>query len=140
MTKDKALEELFLAQKPVFDDQEIFMQKLERKLEAVEYIKQYEEAQLRRYHYAIIATFVIGLLSGGALLTFILNTPIDKPLFTFKVASGFLLEIQQNSRIIVSTGLMLFLSYGAAIIVNNILDIIKMTRPFHPPMADKTAM
>ena len=36
MTKDKSLEKIFLTQKPVFNDQDIFLQKLERKLEAVE--------------------------------------------------------------------------------------------------------
>ncbi len=123
MIKDKALEDLFLAQKPVFDDQDAFMQKLERKMQAVEYLKQYEEAKLRRYKYAMIATFVMGLLSGGALLTFMLNTPMDEPLFTFNVTSGFLLGIQQNSRLIVSIVLMLFMTFGIISIVNNILDL-----------------
>lgn len=123
MTKDKSLEKIFLTQKPVFNDQDIFLQKLERKLEAVEFIKQYEEANLRRYKYAMIATFVLGLVSGGVLLTFILSMPFDEPLFTFDVASGFLLTLQQNSRITISIALMLFLSYAVIGIINSILDI-----------------
>lgn len=121
MTKDKSLEKIFLTQKPVFNDQDIFLQKLERKLEAVEFIKQYEEAHLRRYKYAMIAAFVLGIVSGGVSLTFILRMPIDEPLFTFDVASGFLLTLQQNSRI--SIALMLFLSYAVIGIINSILDI-----------------
>lgn len=127
MTKDKAIEELFLAQKPEFNDQDQFMQRLERKLETVKYIKQYEEAKLRQYKYAMIVTFVMGLFSGGILLAFVLSTPMYEPLFTFEVASGILLEIQQNSRIIVSLGLMLLMSFGVISIVNNILEIIKMS-------------
>lgn len=123
MTKDESLEKIFLTQKPVFNDQDIFLQKLERKLEAVEFIKQYEEANLRRYKYAMIATFVLGLVSGGVLLTFILRMPIDEPLFTFDVTSGFLLTLQQNSRITISIALMLFLSYAVIGIINSILDI-----------------
>lgn len=123
MTKDKSLEKIFLTQKPVFNDQDIFLQKLERKLEAVEFIKQYEEANLRRYKYAMIATFVLGLVSGGVLLTFILSMPFDEPLFTFDVTSGFLLTLQQNSRITISIALMLFLSYAVIGIINSILDI-----------------
>lgn len=123
MTKDKSLEKIFLTQKPVFNDQDIFLQKLERKLEAVELIKQYEEAHLRRYKYAMIATFVLGLVSGGMLLTFILSMPFDEPLFTFDVTSGFLLTLQQNSRITISIALMLFLSYAVIGIINSILDI-----------------
>lgn len=127
MTKDKSLEKIFLTQKPVFNDQDIFLQKLERKLErkleAVEFIKQYEEAHLRRYKYAMIAAFVLGIVSGGVSLTFILRMPIDEPLFTFDVASGFLLTLQQNSRITISIALMLFLSYAVIGIINSILDI-----------------
>ena len=123
MTKDKSLEKIFLTQKPVVNDQDIFLQKLERKLEAVEFIKQYEEAHLRRYKYAMIAAFVLGIVSGGVSLTFILRMPIDEPLFTFDVASGFLLTLQQNSRITISIALMLFLSYAVIGIINSILDI-----------------
>lgn len=123
MTKDKSLEKIFLTQKPVFNDQDIFLQKLERKLEAVEFIKQYEESHLRRYKYAMIAAFVLGIVSGGVSLTFILRMPIDEPLFTFDVASGFLLTLQQNSRITISIALMLFLSYAVIGIINSILDI-----------------
>ena len=39
MNKDKALEELFLAQKPQFDDNETFMASLNKRLDAVEYNK-----------------------------------------------------------------------------------------------------
>ena len=123
MTKDKSLEKIFLTQKPVFNDQDIFLQKLEKKLDAVEFIKQYEEARLRHYKYAMVAAFVLGIVSGGVSLTFILRMPIDEPLFTFDVASGFLLTLQQNSRITISIALMLFLSYAVIGIINSILDI-----------------
>ena len=46
MIKDKALEELFLAQKPAFGDNADFMARLTKRLDAVEFVKQYgrEEA------------------------------------------------------------------------------------------------
>ena len=37
MNKDKALEDLFLAQKPQFDDSEAFMSSLNKRVDAVEY-------------------------------------------------------------------------------------------------------
>ena len=43
MTKDKQLEDLFLAAKPKFDDKDRFMKSLTRRLDAVEYIKQHED-------------------------------------------------------------------------------------------------
>ena len=131
MTKDKSLEKIFLTCKPAFDDQDIFLQKLERKLDAVEFIKQYEETRLRHYKYAMIAAFVLGLVSGGVSLTFILRMPIDEPLFTFDIASGFLLTLQQDSRIVISIALMLFLSYVVIGIINSILDI-KSLYELHP--------
>ena len=62
MMKDKALEELFLAQRPQFDDKEEFMVRLNRKLDVVEYLHRYEEANLRRYKYAMVAVFVLGVV------------------------------------------------------------------------------
>lgn len=40
MMKDKALEELFLSARPTFDDGDAFIRKLEKRLDAVEYLKQ----------------------------------------------------------------------------------------------------
>lgn len=131
MTKDKALEELFLAQKPTFDDQDAFMQKLERRLEAVEFIKQHEEANLRRYKYAMIVTFVMGVITCGTLFAFVLSAPMHIPLLTFNVSSGVLFFIQQNSRPIVSCSLMLFISYGIISIAYNVIDITKMPKASH---------
>lgn len=126
MMKDKALEELFLAQKPQFDDKDAFMSQLMRKLDAVEYLRLYEEANLRRYKLAMIAAFVMGLFSGAGLLAFMLWEPVNEPLFTFDVTSGFLLDILQNSRMIVSFCLMLLMSYCILCIVSNIQELTKM--------------
>ena len=47
MTKDKALEDLFLTQKPHFDDHDAFMANLTKRLDAVEFIHQQQEATIR---------------------------------------------------------------------------------------------
>ena len=83
MTKDKALEELFLAKKPHFDDHDTFMANLTKRLDAVEFIHQHQEATVRRYKMAMIATFVIGIISGAITMAFILSMPADVPLFNF---------------------------------------------------------
>lgn len=98
MKKDKALEELFLAARPTFDDGDAFIRKLEKRLDAVEYLKQHEEASLRRYRYAMLATFVLGLVLGGGAIAIMLNAPTDQPLFTFGAESGLLLLLGQYSR------------------------------------------
>jgi len=59
MTKDKALEELFLAQTPHFTDSDRFMASLTKRLDAVEYLKQYQERTIRRYKMMMVAAFVV---------------------------------------------------------------------------------
>lgn len=126
MMKDKALEELFLALRPKFDDKDEFMARLTQKLDAVEYLRQYEEANLRRYQYAMIAAFVAGFIAGGALFAFVLSTPSELPLFTFHASSGILLAIEQYSRTIATIVLSLVMGLGIISIVSNVLDIVQM--------------
>ena len=128
MKKDKALEDLFLAQKPQFDDSDVFMASLNRRLDAVEYLKQYQEATIRRYKMAMVATFVIGIISGAVGITFLLVTPADAPLFTFRLHSVFLQWISENSRIIVAIVLSLLMSFGLISIIANIQDIMRMRK------------
>ena len=128
MTKDKALEELFLAQKPHFDDHDIFMTSLTKRLDAVEYIHQHQEATIRRYKMAMIAAFVVGIISGAVTMAFILSTPVDEPLFTFQVQTGFLLWLAEYSRPIAATALALVMSFGMMSIINNVQGIVRMRK------------
>ena len=81
--KDPVLEELFLAQKPTFDDSADFMAALNKRLDAVEYVKQHQEATIRRYRMAMVAAFVVGIVIGGFAVGYLLLAPINTPLFTF---------------------------------------------------------
>ena len=126
MNKDKALEELFLAQKPQFDDNETFMASLNKRLDAVEYIKQHQEATIRRYKMALVVAFVVGIISGAFTLAFLLSTPAAVPLFTFQVESGVLSWLAANSRIITATALSLLITFGLMSIIGNIQDIRSM--------------
>lgn len=124
MEKDKKLEELFLAQKPTFDDQAQFMAQLTRRLDAVEYVRQHQEATLRRYKLAMVAAFVMGIVSGAVTIALILSTPVDVPLFTFSVESSILLWIAENSRLIATTAIALLMSFGIMNILSNVQDIL----------------
>ena len=128
MTKDEALEELFLAQKPHFDDHDIFMTSLTKRLDAVEYIHQHQEATIRRYKMAMIAAFVVGIISGAVTMVFILSTPVDVPLFTFQVQTSILLWFAEYSRPIAATALALVMTLGMMSIINNVQDIVRMRR------------
>ena len=126
MIKDKAIEELFLAQKPKFDDKAYFMASLTKRLDAVEFIKQHQEATICRYKMAIAAAFVVGIISGAITIAFLLSTPANVPLFTFKVQAGWLLWFTDNSRLIVSTALALIMSLGIVSVINNVQEIMSM--------------
>lgn len=126
MTKDKDLEELFLQQKPVFDDHDVFMASVIKRLDAVEYIKQHQEATIRRYKMAMVAAFVVGIISGAVTIMYILSSPVDVPLFDFHVKTGFFLWLAQNSRIITATALALLMSLGLVSLINNIQEIRQM--------------
>ena len=128
MTKDKALEELFLAQKPHFDDHDAFMATVTKRLDAVEYIRQHQEATIRRYKMAMIAAFVVGIISGAVTMVFILSTPADVPLFTFQVQTSILLWLAEYSRPIAATALALVMTLGMMSIINNVQDIVRMRR------------
>ena len=126
MTKDKALEELFLAQKPHFSDHADFMAALTKRMDAVEYLKQHQEATIRRYKMMMVAAFVVGIICGAVSITYVLSTPADVPLFTFQVQTGILLWLSENSRILAATSLSLLLTLGIISIISNIQDIQRM--------------
>ena len=128
MTKDKALEELFLAQTPHFDDSAEFMAKLTKRLEAVEIVKRYQERTLHRYRVLLVVAFVVGIISGTVSTIWLLSSPIDEPLFSFSVQANFLIWLAHNSRLFVAAGLSLLMTAGICSIVSNILDIIEMRR------------
>lgn len=124
MEKDKKLEELFLAQKPTFDDKADFMATVIRRLDAVEFVRQHQEASLRRYKLAMVAAFVVGIVSGAVTMAFVLSMPTDVPLFTLSVESSILLWVAENSRIIATTTLALLMSFGIMSIFSNVQDIL----------------
>ena len=126
MMKDKALEELFLSQKPHFSDNADFMAALTKRLDAVEFIKQRQEATIRRYKMLMVVAFVVGIVSGAGSIAYVLSTPADVPLFTFQAQTGFLLWLAENSRLIAATGLSLLMTLGIISIISNVQDILRM--------------
>ena len=128
MNKDKKLEELFLAQQPHFDDNEAFMASLNKRLDAVEYVKQHQEATIRRYKWAMVAAFVVGIISGAITIAFVLSLPAEVPLFTFNAQSAALIWLSEHSRIIVTTALSLLMGVGVFSIFSNVMDIVNMRK------------
>ncbi len=126
MNKDKALEDLFLAQKPQFDDKEAFMASLSKRLDAVEYIKQHQEATIRRYKMAMVVAFIAGIISGAIAMTYILSTPMDVPVFTFSNQFFLLQWLGENSRFITAAAISLLMTVGITAFIGNIQEVLHM--------------
>lgn len=131
MKKDKALEELFLAARPTFDDGDAFIARLEKRLDAVEYLKQHEEVCLRRYRYAMLAAFVLGVILGGGVIAVMLAMPAEQPLFSFGVENALLVALGRYSRyavLVLVSGLVCFTIVSIVNIVVDLLSLRDQTR------------
>ena len=126
MEKDKALEALFQAQKPQFTDGGQFMARLTRRLDAVEYLRQEQEATMRRYKMAMVAAFALGIVGGAAAIMFMFSLPADVPLFTIRVKAGALLWLADNSRWIAASAVSLLMTVGIICTIGNVQDIMAM--------------
>ncbi len=129
MEKDKTLETLFADFQPELGDNADFMASLNRKLDAVEYIKKVQDAQIRRYKYAVVAALVLGIISGGTLFAFVITMPDMSPLFTFDTHFLPLMFLQEHSRTLTLIALSLLVSFG---IVTLITQIQNIREEFHP--------
>ncbi len=126
MKKDKALEELFLAAQPTFDDGDVFIARLEKRLDAVEYLKQHEEACLRCYRYAMLAAFVLGVILGGGVIAVMLAMPAEQPLFSFGVENALLVALGRYSRYAVLVLVSGFVCFTIVSIVNIVVDLLSL--------------
>ena len=75
---------------------------------------------------ALVAAFVVGIISGGITIVYMLSTPVRVPLFTFQVETGWLSWLANNSRLLTTTALSLLVTFGLISIVSNIQDIRNM--------------
>ncbi len=126
---DDELKGLFDAFEPQLSDGGDFMQTLTRKIEAVEYIKRHQEAQLRRYRIAVVVSLVLGVVSGGVLFAIVAAMTGSGPLFTFDSTLLPLVIISEHSRTIALLGIAVAMSFGVVSIVNTIQGLLNSASP-----------
>ena len=124
--KDKTLEQIFGDFTPDLGNGDAFMARLDRKLDAVEFIKARHEKQLRQYRYAVMAAFVLGVAVSGVMFAIILGEPADLPTFSFGIESLPFLLLEENSRMLSLTGLAMLMSAGIIVIVNMWQELASM--------------
>ena len=113
------------------------MASLNKRLDAVEYIKQHQEATIRRYKMAMAVALIVGIISGGITMALVLSLPTDMPLFSFfgqqddyPVLSGLLIWLSANSRLMTAAALSLLMTLGGISLINNIQEIKTMRSRF----------
>lgn len=117
---------LFDAFQPSMRDDEQFMDKLERRLEAVEYVKQMQETQLRRYKYAVLVAFVCGIVMGIGLIGMVLSLPEDSLKLSWTIPVGQMEYVQEHIRMILLALLSLGVGYSiiSAVTAFNDLGVV----------------
>lgn len=128
MNSDKAIDDLFLAQKPHFDDGDEFMAKLTKRLDAVEIVKQYQKRTLRHYRVMMAVAFVVGIISGTVSTIWLLSSPVGMPHLNFQTQTAFLLWLTQNARLLAAAVFPMLMMFAACIITSNVLEIFEMRR------------
>lgn len=125
MNKDKALEDLFLTNRPTFDDNEAFLSALNKRLDAVEFIKQYQEKKNRQYRHYMIAALAIGIVIGCGMMVFALTMqPISLQMSCFQTVG--LRFLSDNFRIILISFTSILLAGVATLIFYLFTDFGEM--------------
>ena len=131
MNKDKALEEIFLAHKPHFEDSDVFMASLSKRLNAVEFIKQHQETTIRRYKMAMLVAFIAGIISGAFAMVYVLSAPMAAPLITINSQIAILQWLSEYSRFITVAAISLLMTFGITALISNIQEIKSMRYSLH---------
>lgn len=123
MTPDKDIQELFDSVNIPFADNDAFLSALNQRLEKVEFIKETQDAQIKRYKASVIYSLIAGIIVGAGsmvLLPSIKATVIEKMASTLAATS--MIEID-NPIATVNMGIALIAGITAFLIVWNVQGI-----------------
>ena len=121
--KDDTLKDLFWNFDPELNDDAVFMSQLNRRLEAIEYLKALQDLQLRRYRYAIVAAFALGIVCGSGLFYFLLQHPVTVGSLSFDTQLPLLATLAENSNLILLSLIALLISYALISVMNLLQEI-----------------
>ena len=123
MEKDKTLEELFRNFNPKLNDDDVFMQNLNKKLDAVEYLKEIQNRQLRHYRYALIAAFIVGIVCGCAISYYLLVNPDAFSSFVVKSNIPVISLLLKNISTVVISAIIIVVCYAVTAVINLIHEL-----------------
>ena len=76
MTPDKDIQKLIDSVNTPFTDNEAFLDTLNQRLDKVEFVKNTQDAQIRRYKISVIFSLVAGLIAGSVSTVLIRSLPV----------------------------------------------------------------
>lgn len=123
MEKDDTLTQLFNSYTPDLQDKDDFMDRLQRKLDAVEFIRQRQEKQLRLYRYGLLAAFALGMITSGILLSIICTTPAEQTMPTFSLLPASLVFLQEHFRTTSFIAIAILMSASTIALITQCLEL-----------------
>ena len=126
MEKDDTLDELFQNFYPRLKEDDAFMQNLNRRLEAVEYLKAMQDHQLRRYKLIMLMVFALGIMCGGLLFYFITQHADVFPALPLVSSIPILSFLAENSYLILLSAIVLMICYAVVSVMNLTQELRKL--------------
>ncbi|MBO4753529.1 MAG: hypothetical protein J5543_02955 [Bacteroidales bacterium] len=123
MNEDKYFEELFSNYKPTLNDSDAFMQTLQRRLDAVEYVRLQQAEQQKRYRRYILIALIVGMVLGGLLIAFVMTFSQPAALLSFSIQSNVIELIQQNVHFIALIFVLLLLGVSVVVIFHSMQEV-----------------
>lgn len=74
--EDKELKDIFATYRPRLSSAEDFTSQLQRRIEAVERVREYVECRHRRYRKLLVAAFAFGLVVGIGVVIYLATNPV----------------------------------------------------------------
>ena len=125
MKEDTTLEQLFAGFQPPMGDKDAYMKKLTRKLAAIEYVKQYNEARIRKYKRVVVWAFLLGGVLGILLVILAMLIPAGVPTVTCNMQLGILYYLTHHYQLVLLVIASVLLSSGVIALLDMIQDTDK---------------
>ena len=112
MINDKGFDELFADFHPQMNDGKAFVESVSRKLEAIDMVKQYQQAQISKYRKRVILAFATGAVVGIFMMVMAAFLPSPMDLFVISVKSDMIRMLIENMKYVVMLICGFLLFYG----------------------------
>lgn len=127
MTMDKDIQKLFDSVNVSFTDGDAFLDTLGQRLEKVEFIKEAQDAQIKRYKVSVIYSLIAGLVVGAGSMALLPTLPVAAFEKICSLIGGISMLETANPIAAVNMGISLITGIAAFLIVRNFQEMRSMT-------------